>query len=551
MATASHTPRTSTYKKGRAGKLWAGNCRADLKTERQIIRVERMSVKAVPIDEQHTGPTEYPVSESSASHPANHARVVSRDAANVLSRLDRVPVTRTIYFVIALLVGAWVIEAFDIGVIATVIVVLKEQWALGPAEIGLLGTSSTVGIVISLLGAGRLVDRFGRKQLLVIGLSWFCFFTLLTPIVHEIWWIALMRFVAGLGEGVVFTLPYLMLGEIVNKSRRNTIVAVAAAFLIASYILPNLVGTWAVNNFPPDLAWQVPLIAGGLPILFAIPIAIWVPESPRWLLSKGRIVEVRKFIERLEDEAGVAHDPDYIDPKQLHAIDADGVYPRTAASWLAVFRRPYLRRTIASWAPWTGMTLFFYVFLLYGPSLFVERGLANDQALLGTGVMMMTAGVGTFLQGYLADRFGRKPLLLTYGCLGSVGLVWLGYVSSVGAAIIAGFLSAFFGLGVHGVTKIYIAEQYPTRLRGTGVGMAEGICRFLTGVLASFYVPFLVESFGVSGVLWIVAVIATASMLPMMVFGQETKGLSVEESSATEGSGRRSAPDLRAGAVEV
>jgi putative MFS transporter len=493
------------------------------------------------------------VSESSAPRADGGLPDVRREEANLLSRLDRVPVTRPVYLIALLLVGAWVVEAFDIGVIGTVILVLKSQWSLTPSEVGFLGVSSTVGIVIGLLVCGRLVDRYGRKKLLLGGLVWFCLFTLITPLVHELWWILLMRLIAGLGEGVVFTLPYLMLGEIVNKSRRNTLVGLAAAFLIASYVLPSLVGAWSVSTFSPEVAWQVPLIVGGLPILFAIPIALWIPESPRWLLGKGRITEVRAFVERLEAAAGVPSDPDFIDEEQMRALRAGDVR-QPVPSRLTVFRRPYLRRTLASWAPWTGMTLYFYAFLLYGPSLLVERGLADNRALLATGIMMATAGIGTFLQGYLADRIGRKPLLWSYGWLGAVGLVLLGYVNGVGSVLIAGFLAAFFGLGVHGVTKIYIAEQYPTSLRGTGAGMAEGICRFLSGVLAAYYIPFIFDRFGVDGVFWIVAVVAAVSMLPMIVLGRETRGLSVEETGmATADDDERLvvAPERQAGVVGV
>jgi putative MFS transporter len=262
---------------------------------------------------------------------------------------------------------------------------------------------------------------------------------------------------------------------------------------------------------------------------------------------------VRAFVERLERSAGVPSDPDYIDAEQMRALRTDGVR-KPVPSRLTVFQRPYLRRTLASWAPWTGMTLYFYAFLLYGPSLLVERGLAENRALLATGIMMATAGIGTLLQGYLADRLGRKPLLWSYGFLGAVGLVLLGYAEGTGAVLLAGFLAAFFGLGVHGVTKIYIAEQYPTYLRGTGAGMAEGVCRFLSGVLAAYYIPYIFDRFGVEGVFWIVGVVAAISMIPMIVLGRETKGMSVEETGATTEAGTESLvvpPERHAGAVGV
>ncbi len=108
--------------------------------------------------------------------------LVSKDLAaqeNLLARLDRMPVNGKILFLVGLLGVIWILEAFDIGIIAPVLFILKGEWQLSPSNMGLIGSAGTLGIVIGLLSAGRLADRFGRKSTLVAGIVIFSIVTFL------------------------------------------------------------------------------------------------------------------------------------------------------------------------------------------------------------------------------------------------------------------------------------------------------------------------------------------------------------------------------------
>src|ERR1700694_1476137 len=96
---------------------------------------------------------------------------------NLVARLNRIPLTRTGVKVLILLQIAWIIEGIDIGVSGPVLLLLKDIWHLNPQELGILGASGTLGIVLGLIPAGYLADRFGRKPLAVWGMLQFTFFT--------------------------------------------------------------------------------------------------------------------------------------------------------------------------------------------------------------------------------------------------------------------------------------------------------------------------------------------------------------------------------------
>lgn len=452
--------------------------------------------------------------------------------ANLLSRLDRLPITRSIYGIMALLVMAWIIEAFDIGVVGQTVLILKKLWNLSPSNVGLLATSSTVGIVIGVYFAGRLMDKYGRKKVLLVGVTWFCAFTLIGVVFPNLYWIAAMRFIAGLGEGAVFPIPYLLISEFVGAKKRGTVVSWLNAGLCAAYVLPNLVGAWAIATFPLDFAWRVPFIVGGVPLVFVILLKLWIPESPRWLLQQGRIDEVKVLVHKFEDEAGLEHDESIMNQGILKSLQNES-NQKNQAGIAMLFRKPYLSRSLISWGLYTATLICWYAMLVYAPTIFSTKGFAMTNAVLFTGTMMVIGGIGEVFIGYLSDKYGRKPVYLIYSILAAVGMVALAQVTTFAGLVIAGFIAAFFGFGTLPMAKIYMAEQYPTYLRGTGSGVGEAVARLFGGVLITYYISFILASGGVKAVFWFVGATFIVFVIPMMIWGQETAGRSVEETGST------------------
>lgn len=458
--------------------------------------------------------------------------VPKHQEANLLSRLDRIPITSTIVQFIALLASVWIIEAFDIGIVGQVVLVLKKIWNLSPGDVGLLGTSSTVGIVIGLYFAGPLIDRFGRKKVLIWGVTSFSIFTVIGAAFADLWWIIAMRFIAGLGEGAVFPLPYLMISEFVSARRRGTLVSTANAVLCAAYILPSIVGAWALAQFPMETAWRIPFLAGGLPILAVILFAKLLPESPRWLLQRGRVDEVVRLVEKLESEAKIAPDSSYINQNILDSMTAPA--GGKVGSILTLLKPPYLSRSLVSWGLYTATIMFWYVMLVYGATMFSSKGFAFGSAVMFAGTMTVIGALGEVLIGHLSDAYGRKPVYVIFSVLSTIGCIVMAQATGMTILVIGACVAAFFGFGTLPVAKIYIAEQYPTHLRGTGSSFGESAARLLGGVLAPYYIPFILAEGGVNGVFWFVGLAFIFFMIPFIIWGRETANMSVEETGATK-----------------
>jgi putative MFS transporter len=445
---------------------------------------------------------------------------------NLLARLDRTPLTRRIWSIVAILTLVWLVESFDVGIVGAIVLNLKDTWQLTSGELGLLGACGTAGIVIGLIPAGKLADQYGRRTVLVWGIGLFSVFTLLSGLAWNLPSLVVFRFLAGLGCGAVFPLPYMLISEFVNARRRGAVLGWAQLFLTSGYTLPNLAGIWAGGVFASDLAWRIPLIIGAVPLLFIPLVLIRVPESPRYLLRTGGYAKVRSFVEEVERQAGLPHD-ESLTPDRPPVAEAAS--PRLGAALRQLFTPPYLSRSMLSYAALLASFVLWYTMLTYAPSIFSEMGAEKSSALLFTAVMMFIAGFGALLQGYWADRFGRKPVHIGYIVLAGVGLAVLGLDVPIGLVVAGGLLVAFFGLGSFSVSKIYVTEQYPTSLRGTGTATGEMLTRFLAGVVLVSAVPTLILVLGTTALFVVIGVAMVLLVLPMLLYGQETANRSVEE----------------------
>ena len=455
--------------------------------------------------------------------------------ANLISRLDRMPMNKSVMLLVGLLSWCWVMEAFDIGMIGQVVLVLKNLWHMDSGTIGILGSCSTAGVVIGTACAGFLTDRFGRKKILLWGVFIFTFFTLVGSAIADLWWIVSMRFIAGLGAGAVFPLPYLMISEIAPARHRGILVCICNAVLTAAYVLPTLCGSWAIRNFPLETAWRVPFIVGGIPIITIWFFHKYLPESPRWLMKRGRHEEVRRLVERLEKSAGVEHDDNFVDPqvlRNLQRTETDRSVGR-AANWRMLFQPPYLSRSLVSWSMFSAGLITWYVVMVYVPTILTTYGFELSNSVILAGAMTVLGGVGSVVMGPLADKYGRKLVWSLYVIITIISLFLLTSTESITALLCIGALVAFFGTGIMPICKVYVAEQYPTELRGVGTGFGEAVSRIVGGVLATYYLAFFLAMGGVKAVFIFMAVAFGIAIIALWLWGQETAGRSVEDTAST------------------
>jgi putative MFS transporter len=441
-------------------------------------------------------------------------------------RIDRLPLTRELTFIMLMAGCAWLIESYDIGIMGNVIPLLQKQFHLTATLTGLLVAASTLGIVVAVIPAGWLADRFGRKKILIVGTAWYAIFSLLCGFSSNITTLLVLRFISGLGMGAVFPIPYALATEFMPHNRRGAMVGILDSFLSVGYFLAPLIALALISLMPASLTWRYLFYIGGLPILYIPVIWKWMPESPRWLQSQGRASEADSIVRRIESyaERRIGHTLP-VPPSEMDTPRVSTVHPLAT-----IFRRDYLRRTLMMWIAFSCILFIFYAIQTYTPTVLVKEGYGLSNAFLLTTIIVVASIPGKYCAAYAVERFGRKPTLIVFTVIAALSAIAFGFANTAALALGFGIVMSFFGIGVDPVVKVYGAEQYPTPIRETGVGSFESVGRLFGGALAPYIMAFLLSlaSGGIPIAYMFIAVIAIIGVLSVGFLGLETKGAKVE-----------------------
>lgn len=440
------------------------------------------------------------------------------------------PMTREFWRVLLLAGVAWLIESYDIGIVGNVLPSLQRQYSLDAFMVGLLATASTLGIVVAVAPAGHLADRFGRKKLLVIGTTWYAVASLASSFVSAPLAIVTLRFIGGLGMGMVFPIPYGIAAELTPGRFRGAATAMLDAFLSVGYLGASLSAFFVIPQLPVDTGWRWLFVIGALPLLYVPALLKWMPESPRWLESQGRADEadkiVRSFETAVEQRQGIQLPPVESAPRRRQRGDSMPV--------TRLFQGEYRKRTLMMWVAFSCILFMFYSVQTYMPTVLVKDGHGLQGAFLITSLIISASIFGKGLAAWMVERFGRKPTIVVFGVISAASAALFGVFHLAALAIPLAMLLSFFGIGIDPVVKIYGAEQYPTRLRETGIGLVEGVGRLFGGVAAPFIMSFILAGSGVTGSYLFVGGLAIIGVLAVAIFGQETKGRTIEAVSAVK-----------------
>ena len=207
-----------------------------------------------------------------------------------------------------LLFLSWLIESYDIGLTGSVLPSLTHQFHLSTAMKSFAAVSANIGIVIGIVPAGRIADRFGRRKVMIYGTLAYAVLTFAVGLAPNIESILGLRILDGMAMGAVFPIPYIFATEICPRSSRARFTGWADSFLSIGYFLSPLLALILIPNVENTTGWRIMFLLGGIPILFVLLAVRYLPESPRWLESRGRLAEceatLRSFEARAERSIG-------------------------------------------------------------------------------------------------------------------------------------------------------------------------------------------------------------------------------------------------------
>ncbi|MFL0198030.1 MFS transporter [Clostridium sp. WILCCON 0269] len=445
--------------------------------------------------------------------------------SSISQRIEKLPVTPMLWKVLFLAGIGWLFDAMDQGMVAGVMAAIGKSWKLTPADLGLLGSASAVGMAIGAAVAGMAADRWGRRTVVTFTLVLYGLASAASGFAPNFSMLLFLRFLTGLGLGGELPAASTLVSEFSPAKARGRMVVLLESFWAWGWIVAALIAYLLI----PVYGWRIGFFLGGIPALYAAYLRRNIPESPRYLEQKGRLEQADEIVGKMEQQAGVNNDEVAVTNQSLK----EKISNITLAD---LWSKAYFRRTIVLWILWLGINFGYYGFVLWTPTLLMGKGFSLVKGFEFTLIMSIAQLPGYYSAAYLIEKIGRKVVLVVYLIGTALSAYLFGQATSVATVLVFGCLLYFFSLGAWGAVYAYTPEVYPTRVRGSGVGWAAAIGRI--GAIAAPYIVGLIyeakgKEAGFTYVFLILTVVFAAVAIVVALMGIETKGRTLDEINAS------------------
>lgn len=438
----------------------------------------------------------------------------------VLDRLEALPLGRFHYKLLLVTGLGWLFDSMDTGLIAFVLPVLAKEWQLTPGQMGLIGSIGLIGMALGAVVSGTIADHIGRKKVFTITVLLYSIASGLCALSWDYTSLLVFRFLVGFGLGGELPVAATLVSEYAPTRVRGRFIVLLESFWALGWIAAACIA----YLFIPVYGWRMAFLIGAVPAIYVFFIRMHMPESVRYLLTKGRIAEARAIVIRLETELGVAVQP-------FGSVKEEVMPKSTAVSFKTLWSKPFISRTIMLWLVWFGIIYSYYGIFMWLPSLVYQQGFTVVKTFEYVLVMTLAQLPGYFCAAWLVDRLGRKYTLSMFLLCSGIASYFFGNAGTATALLVSGAIMSFFNLGAWGVLYTYTPEMYPTSIRALGSGWAAGFGRF-GGMAAPILVGMMLSrGLGISNVFFMFAFVFVAVAAIVMGLGIESKQKNLESIS--------------------
>jgi MFS family permease len=452
---------------------------------------------------------------------AQNSSTGQNTAGDLIEQIETGKMTSSHYRVLFLSGAGVFMDGYDLFVISVALLLIKPYFHPSTLELAFISSSAVLGAVFGAVIFGNLADRLGRKKLFVLDLVLFVIFGAFSAFSQNVIELIIFRFLLGIGIGADYPISASYIAEFVSSKHRGKLIA--SVFSFQGFGILTAVGiSIALINTGPD-AWRWMLLSGVFPALIALTLRTRMPETPRWYLSHGQTDKASEVMSKFFGYK--------VSQEQLTTVSEN-------VSVRELLLSPYARRVFFTSASWFLVDVGVYGIGILSATLVSD--LFPKSTILGsaetTGILYLIALIGYTSAIVLIDFVGRKWLQIV-GFFGmAIPLAIAAYVFSPGATSLVVLLSLFGpfyileNLGPNTTTWVYPVELFPTRLRGTGHGIAATVGK-VGAVVSTFAFPIVLIDLGANIMLAIVSVACVAGGLLTLVMGIETKKLSLDDVS--------------------
>ena len=293
---------------------------------------------------------------------------------NTLKRLERLPFGRVHWRLLWMGGLGYTFDAMDGAIMAFILPSVMTQWGLTNQQTGLLGSSLLIGYLFGAFFAGTLGDLIGRRTVMMYALAIYSAASVVAAFAPNwqflFWW----RVAASVGLGAESAIIAPFLSEFVQKKHRGRFVGSLSGFFSFGFVFAALLGYFVVPAFPDG--WRVVQVITALPIVMLLWWRRALPESPRWLMQRGRSAEAEAEVARMEAEV-IRSGTKELPPLESVELPAAGVRQggTFGKNLAALWSRGMVRTTLMLWLLWITITFSYYGFFTWIPTLLVKQGM--------------------------------------------------------------------------------------------------------------------------------------------------------------------------------
>lgn len=413
--------------------------------------------------------------------------------------------------------GGKFVDGWILAIIGIALPLASLQLGMSPLWEGLIGSSSLLGIFIGGLLFGWLTDLVGRRRMFTLTLAIFLLFSVLQFFVTDPGWLFIFRLVMGMAVGADYAIAGAMIAEFSSREKRGPYLAGMLVWWFAGFAVSAIGALLALAYWgESDLIWRLMLLSSGLPALIMLFIRLGLPESPRWLIGKGRVQEAKAIADK------------YLSDDVRRDLLREG--PSTGG-FKELFSEQGRRKTLFTSLFWMAQVTPFFALYTFLPRVLESLNL-NLDASWGEILMYLVLLIGSAIGALLINRVGRRNMLIVPFAVTGVALLVLGiWPTAPAPVVVLCFLTfALFNAASNVLQMLYPSEIFPTGVRASGVGFAAAMSR-IGSAIGTFLLPIILVNWGITPVMLISAAILFGGMLISIWLAPETTGKDLSEST--------------------
>lgn len=432
---------------------------------------------------------------------------------------------------------------YDTAVISGTVSQVTSQFQLTTLQSGWYVGCALVGSIIGVVVAGKLSDHFGRKLTMILSAILFTTSAIGCAISANLDQLVFYRIIGGIGIGIVSIVSPLYISEISPATHRGRMVTLYQLAITIGFLGAYLMNYYLLNfsqgfSSSSDLltkvfgteVWRGMLGAEMLPAFLFFIVIFLIPESPRWLIVKGKDATAKRIFSKIYNKESVIGFQIGETKKMLQSEEK--------SDWKlllspGIFRAVLIGSAIAILGQFMGVNAVLY----YGPTIFESSGLSSGDSLFYQSLIGLVNMGTTVLALLIIDKVGRKKLVYVgvSGMIVSLLLIGLYFLNGEAWGMSSLFLLTFFLLyifftagSISAVIFVFLSEMYPTRIRGLAMSIA-GLSLWVGTFLIGQLTPWLLENATPAGTFFLFAVMCIPYMLIVWKLMPETAGKSLED----------------------